>query len=187
MKKYSSEEIELFLLSIDSFLEKNVSIIIIGGTAAALAYKVTEVTQDIDTWNSIEGLKQAYERAKEQTALEIPLGQVSVSDAPSNFEDRLTIYKPELFKKLQVIIPEVIDLILMKTLRAYAHDLDAIEQMVKNQKVKSEDLIARYKDEMDAVVGDKRKHDVSFLGMLERCYGEKIAKKAQSEIGFISL
>lgn len=184
MKKYTSEEIEMFLMSIDEFLQEESSVIIIGGTAAALAYKVTEATKDIDTWNSVEALKEAYEKAKEKTSLSIPLGQVSVSDAPYNFEDRLELYKPEIFKKLKVIVPEVIDLILMKTLRSYAHDLDAIEQMVKNQKIESGDLIQRYIDEMDAIVGDKRKHDISFLAMLERCYGEPVSKKAQKQMNF---
>ncbi len=187
IKKYTSEDIEKFLLSIDHFLTKNESIIIIGGTAASLAYQVTESTKDIDTWNSIEGLKEAYEKAKIHSSLSIPLEQVSVADAPTNFEDRLTIYRPEIFTRLQVIVPEVIDLILMKTLRAYSHDLDAIEQMVKSQNVKYQNLILRYTHEMNATIGDKRKHDINFLAMIERCYDTITAKKAQKEIKFTPL
>lgn len=184
MRKFTSEEIELFLKSIDSFLKKEVSVLIIGGTAAALAYKVTEATKDIDTWNSIEQLQEAYLKAKKDTRLEIPLGQVSVSDAPYNFEDRLKEYKPELFAKLKVIVPEVIDLILMKTIRGYSHDIDAIEQMVKNENVKLDDLTNRYINEMGSAVGNKRDIDLNFLGVVERCYGEKAAASAQKKIGF---
>lgn len=184
MKKYTSKEIEAFLQAIDQFLEEESSVIIIGGTAAALAYKVTEATKDIDTWNSVEGLKDAYAKAKEKTNLDIPLEKVSVSDAPYYFEERLTYYKPDIFKKLKVIIPEVADLILMKTLRSYAHDLDAIEQMVKSQKVDADVLIQRYIDEMGAIIGDKRKHDISFLAMLERCYGDLTSKKAAKKMNF---
>lgn len=185
MKRFTAEELENFLISIDSFLTKEVVIIVIGGTAAALAYKVTESTQDIDTWNSTKGLTKAYEQAKEETKLNIPLGQVFVGDAPHGFEDRLVPYKPEVFKKLKVLVPEVIDLILMKTLRGYEHDLKAIEQMVKNEKVKSQDLIVRYVEELGAAIGNKRKLDMNFLGMIERCFGRKVAEKAQQEIGFI--
>lgn len=184
MTKYTAKDIETFLKTIDDLLEKKVEVIIIGGTAAALAYKVTEATQDIDTWNSIQGLVSAYEKAKETTGLEIPMGQVSVSDAPHDFEDRLVDFKPTQFKKLQIKLPEVIDLILMKTLRGYSHDLDAIEQMVKNESVRFEDLLHRYVTELGAAIGDKRKLDINFLAMIERCYGDTLAATAKKGIGF---
>lgn len=183
MKRYTAAEIETFLKTIDSFLTKKVEIIIIGGTAAALAYKVTKATQDIDTWNSTRGLETAYKKAKEETGLEIPLGQVSVGDAPHDFEDRLEVYKPAVFKLLVVKVPDAADLVLMKTLRGYEHDLEAIEEIVKNEKIKADVLIERYINELGAAIGDKKKLDFNFLAMIERCYGETIAKNAKKELG----
>ena len=184
MKKYTAKEIEGFLKTIDGFLKKEVEIIVIGGTAAALAYHVSKVTQDIDTWNSIKGLAKAYEQAKEETGLNIPLSQVTVGDAPHDFEDRLVIYKPGAFQNLKVLIPEVIDLILMKTLRGYEHDLEAIDEMVKSEKVKFEDVLDRYVKELGAAIGEKRKLDLNFLAMVERCYGDGKAEIARKRIGF---
>jgi len=185
VKKYTAIEIEKFLRGIDSFLKKKVSVIIIGGTAAALAYKVSMATQDIDTWNSTKDLKDAYEKAKKSTGLEIPLGQVSVGDAPINFEDRLEVFKPQKFKKLIVKVPEVGDLILMKTLRGYEHDLESIEEMVKTQKVKAEILTQRYATELGSAIGNKRVLDINFLAMIERCFGKREAEKSKKTIGFV--
>jgi hypothetical protein len=72
----------------------------------------------------------------------------------------------------------------MKTLRGYSHDLDAIEQMVKKKKVRAKALVKRYSEELNEAVGDKRKFDMNFLAMIERCYGKKEATKAQKAIGF---
>jgi predicted nucleotidyltransferase len=75
LKKYTAKETEQFLKTIDSFLSKEVEIIIIGGTAAALAYKVSMATQDIDTWNSTQGILTAHKKAKVKTKLDIPMGK----------------------------------------------------------------------------------------------------------------
>lgn len=184
MRKFTAKELEQFLLAIDSLLTKDVEVIIIGGTAAALAYKVSMATQDIDTWNSIKGLESAYKKAKVQTQLDIPMGRVSVGDAPYNFEDRLVHFKPKKFKKLKVLIPDVVDLILMKTLRGYEHDLNAIAFMVKNKKVKSGILIGRYLKELSSTIGEKRKLDMNFIAMIEKCYGANQGKIVQKKIGF---
>lgn len=183
MKRYTAKEIEMFLKTMDSFLLKEVEIIIIGGTAAALAYNVTKATQDIDTWNSTKDLTEAYEMAKEKTSLDIPLGQVPVGDAPYNFEDRLIAYRPKSFNKLRILFPEIIDLILMKTLRGYEHDLEAIEEMIKNKKVAVDGLIKRYVEELVSAIGDKKKIDLNFLAVVERCYDAKALKSAVAKIG----
>lgn len=175
MRKFTAKELEQFLLAIDGLLTKKVEVIIIGGTAAALAYKVSMATQDIDTWNSIKGLESAYKKAKEQTQLDIPMGRVSVGDAPYNFEDRLVQFKPKKFKKLKILMPDVVDLILMKTLRGYEHDLKAIASMVQKNKVKPKVLIDRYLTELSAAIGDKRKRDLNFIAVIEKCFGKKAA------------
>jgi len=64
-------------------------------------------------------VKQAYEKAKKDTGLDIPLSQAGVADAPYNFEDRLTTYDEIPMQKLVVRIPEIHDLILMKGIRCY--------------------------------------------------------------------
>lgn len=185
MKKYTAEEIRLFLMAMDNFCTTSYEVILIGGSAAALAYKVIDATQDIDSWNNVNKVTEAYEKAKKTTGLNIPFGQASVSDAPYSFEERLIDYEPETFKKLKVKIPEVIDLILMKTTRGYEHDLNAIEQMVVSQNVKLEPLTERFMTEMNSVVIIGRNSlNLNFLAMIERCYGENAAAWAQAKIGY---
>jgi hypothetical protein len=170
MRDYSAKEIDHFLSKVDSFLKKKAELILIGGTAALLAYKTSQATSDIDTWNPIDQLKKAYELAKKETGFDIPLSQTTVADPPYNFEDRLELYNQGSYKHLVVKVPEVIDLILMKTMRGYAHDLDAVEEMVRNRNVKMESLVDRYIAEMGSAVAPKEKRDLNFLAMIERCY-----------------
>lgn len=85
--KYTSKDVQTLLKVIDANLDKKFEIILIGGAAGLLAYKATRLTQDIDTFNKIGALKSAYEKAKQDTGLEIPLSQAGVADAPYNFED----------------------------------------------------------------------------------------------------
>ncbi len=185
MKKYTVAEIKTFLKAMDDFAIAGSEIILIGGSAAALAYSVVDTTQDIDSWNNVDRVKEAYEKAKVSTGLYIPFGKVSVSDGPYNFEDRLIDFEPESFKNLHVKVPEVIDLILMKTVRAYEHDLNAIEQMIKTQNVHLGDLVERYIAEMGSVViVTKAGLDLHFLAMIGRCYGEKAAFKIQEKIEY---
>ncbi len=75
----------------------------------------------------------------------------------------------------------------MRTLRCYEHDLEAIEEMVRNEKNKADDLIERYTKELGAAIGDKRKLDFNFLAIIERCFGEKVAQRALSRLNWIEL
>ncbi len=185
MKKYTVDEIKFFLKAMDRFTTQKCKIIIIGGSAAALAYNVTTATQDIDSYNSINAAKEAYDKAKKETGLNIPFTKASVSDGPYFFEDRLIDFEPESFKNIKLQIPEVIDLILMKTVRGFENDIIAIEQMIENQKVKLKDLIDRYTKEMGSVVViSKDKLDLNFLVIVERCYGAVAAQKVQTLIGY---
>lgn len=70
----------------------------------------------------------------------------------------------------------------MKSLRAEANDLKAIEQMVKIKKVKASLLIDRYIKELSETVGHKKTLDLNFLAMLARCYGDKVAETAEKKI-----
>jgi Nucleotidyltransferase of unknown function (DUF6036) len=87
-RKYTNKDVQTLLKAIDANLDKKFEITLIGGAAALLAYKATRLTQDIDSFNKIAALESAYEKAKKDTGLEIPLSQAGVADVPYNFEDR---------------------------------------------------------------------------------------------------
>ena len=177
MKRFTKTEIERLLKAIDANLESTAEIIIIGGAAALLGYKATRITADIDSFNKVSALKEAYEKAKDETGLKIPLSQAGVADGPYNFEDRLITYKRLKLKKLTLQIPEIHDLILMKTIRGYEHDLEVIEEIYKKNKVSEKILIERYEIEMDHVIGNKRTLDLNFAAVLSRCFGDATGQK----------
>ena len=174
--EYGSDDLKRLLKSIDTHLDRKVEIILIGGTAALLAYKATRLTHDIDSFGKITtALQKAYELAKAETGLEIPLSQAGVAEAPYSFEDRLIPYDQGSFNYLHVLIPEIHDFILMKTARAYEHDLDVIEEISKKNKVKKDVLFERFDKEMDHIIGNENNLKQNFAAVLSRCFGDKVA------------
>jgi predicted nucleotidyltransferase len=177
LRKYTRREFNTLLKAIDANLEQKVEIIVIGGAAALLRYKSSHLTSDIDSFNNVNKLQAAYKKAKKETGLDIPLSQAGVADGPYNFEDRLKAYKGISMKKLIVKIPEIHDLILMKTVRGYEHDLEVIEEMCKKNRVSQKVLVERYKAEMGHVIGNKSTLDLNFAAMLSRCFGDAAAQR----------
>jgi hypothetical protein len=90
---------------------------------------VTRATDDIDAWTAIQTeLAAAAEKARAATGLDVPLEKSGVADAPFDFESRLQRILPGL-RRLRVMVPEKHDLVLMKAMRCYEHDLQAIEEI----------------------------------------------------------
>ena len=174
-QKYTDEDFKKLLKAIDSHLTKKAELILIGGAAALLAYKATRLTQDIDSFNNIKALEKAYEEAKKETGLDIPMSQAGVAEAPYNFEDRLVSYDLKL-KNLIVKVPEIHDFILMKTVRGYEHDLEVIEQISKKNEIDKSILIERFEKEMNEAVGNKRALQLNFAAVLERCFDIETGK-----------
>lgn len=164
---FGRDKIVIFFKALDGELDKGFELILIGGTAAALAYRVTRATQDIGVINTLEGVKRAYNKAQKKTGIEIPIEQVAVYDAPYEYEDRLKKYKKIRLKKLILKVPEIHDLILMKTVRGYEHDFDVIEEIIKKNKVSKKILEDRIKNEMTHVIGDENKLKLNFEVLLE--------------------
>lgn len=60
LKKYTQKEFHALLEAIDRNLEAEAEAIIIGGAAAVLCYKSTTWTSDIDTFNNVNSIREAY-------------------------------------------------------------------------------------------------------------------------------
>lgn len=182
---YGLNEIKHLLLAIDSHLQKKVDIVVIGGTAALLAYKATRLTQDIDSFTTITAeLNKAYELAKKETGLDIPMSKAGVADVPYEFESRLEKCKDIPLEYLNILIPEIHDYILIKTVRGYAHDLDVIEEVSKKNKVNQNLLIKRFETEMTHVTGDSERLQYNFASVLARCFGEPVAEQWMESRGY---
>lgn len=184
MKRFTKSELSRFLLAIDTHMQQPSTIIVIGGTAALLAYQATRATQDIDTFNPVTGLQKAYAQAKKVTGLNVPLSQATIADAPYHFEDRLQPFQDLPLQRLTILIPEVIDLILMKVIRAAEHDLETIQELIQQQQVSLAALIERYKSEMDHIIGEPQKLKLNFLTMIEENFVNADVASLSQEIGF---
>ena len=150
----------------------------IGGTAAALHYGVTRATHDIDTWTIVQDdLAAAAERARVSTGLDIPVTQSGVADAPFDFESRLERVLPHL-DRLRVFVPEKHDLALMKAIRGYEHDLQAIAEIHAHSPLDPETLIRRFQDEM-APIGDPARIRGNILAVVERLFPDAVEDVAR--------
>lgn len=175
---YLREQLEQFLEAVDAALIEPARVIVIGGTAAALHYGVTQATHDIDTWNTIQGsLAVAVEKARQITGLPVPFQQSGVADAPYRFESRLERVLPQL-ARLTVQVPERHDLVLMKTMRCDEHDLDAISEMHAYAPLDLEVLVQRFKDEMNAAIGDPQRIRGNLLVVVERLFPHEVDRVA---------
>ena len=128
--RHPPHELEHFVEAIDAALTEPASILVIGGAAAALAYGATRPTDDIDTFHPLTPVVQrAVEAAQRSTGLNISVSFAAVADAPYDFEDRLVPIRGLRLNRLTIVVPERHDLVLMKTLRGYQHDVEVIEQI----------------------------------------------------------
>ena len=175
-RRYTVEELQALLQGIDAHLNAPFEIILIGGAAALLAYKATHLTHDIDLFNDVDKILSAYEKAKEKTGLEIPFSKAAVAEAPYNYDERLITYGDIPLKNLVVRIPDIHDLILIKTIRSDQHDLEVIEEIAQKNKIDASILINRFQTEMDHVIVNRARLRINFAAVLARCFGEDVAE-----------
>ena len=180
MKTFVTTEIETFLLAVDRHMTAPFQITVIGGAAAALAYKVVDYTKDIDTMGgkSLKPIELACRKAAEETGLNIPIEATGVADGPYNYEDRLMIVEIKGLKKLKVFVPEINDLALMKILRANANDIETVKQLHANHDLDFNVLVERFNDEMTHVIGSQRDIRLKFLATIESVFGETKMNRA---------
>jgi hypothetical protein len=173
VRRYSARQLALFLRALDEELESLLDVILIGGSAAALAYQATRTTLDIDTWNSpFEDLAEAIEQAREKTGLAVPVEHAGVADAPYDFEERLQPLDLPGVTKLRLRVPEKHDLVLMKMIRGYEHDLETAREIHDRHGLDLDVLLRRYTEEMSHVVADPGALDLNLLALVERLFGD---------------
>jgi hypothetical protein len=172
VRSYVRAEIERFLRAVDKALKRRATIIVIGGSAVAVKYRVDLPTTDIDTFNAIgPELKRAIDSAREATGLRMPVEQSGVADGPYGFEDRLLRALPSL-QRLMLLVPERHDLALMKTVRGDLGDFEKLRAVHEKMPFDLSVLLERYEEEMGHVVIDPRRLRGNFLGLVEELFPE---------------
>lgn len=172
MRSYVRAEIERFLRAVDKALKRRATIIVIGGGAVVVKYRVDLPTTDIDTFNAIgHELRRAIDLAREATGLPMPFEQSGVADGPYGFEDRLVRAMPSL-RRLILLVPERHDLALMKTVRGDLADFEKLRAVHQKTPFDLSVLLQRYEEEMGHVVIDPRRLRGNFLGLVEELFPE---------------
>ena len=180
---FSASDLERFLRAVDRYLGEEVSIVLIGGGAAAIAYKVDIGTTDLDTFGTpLQPLELAMEQARAETGLRIPVSDTAVAEVPIDYEDRLQRQLADL-PRLTVFALEKHDLALSKAVRAEENDLAAMDELHKLNPLDEGTLVTRYLNEMDQANGRRRGLDENFLLLISRLYGEMPCSRARRRIG----
>lgn len=108
MRKFVTDELRSFLEAVDRNLSSPHRITVIGGTAAALAYRAGGGTRDIDIAENLPAdLQEAITQARKETGFEIPVERPGVWDGPYNYEDRLELLDFG-FMRLEISVPAAI-------------------------------------------------------------------------------
>lgn len=174
MRYYVRAEIERFLRAVDKALKRRATVIVIGGGAAALKYRIDDPTTDIDTFSALgDHLRRAIAAARKATGLPIPFEQSGVADGPYDFEGRLLRALPSL-TRLTVLVPERHDLALMKTVRGDQADFAKLQAIHQRKRFDLSVLLQRYEQEMGHVVIDPRRLRGNFLALVESLFPEAV-------------
>jgi hypothetical protein len=182
-RKWASKELAEFLRLVDAELDERCVIVLIGGAALSLGYHSSHATADLDIWSPSRGaFWAAVARVKKSVPDSVPAEHAAIAEPPYDFEDRLVQLKVEGLKHLEVLVPEAHDLALLKTGRAEAHDLDAIEDIHRAHPLKLETLVARYRETLPQVMGPKSRFKLNFLAVVARLFGEEAALRLEGKL-----
>ncbi|MBK7862502.1 MAG: hypothetical protein IPJ65_28625 [Archangiaceae bacterium] len=172
---------------VDAELSSPWQIVLIGGGAVALKYKGSHATTDLDLWSvasadsSERDFWDAVDRATAGSRVHVPIQKAPIAEPPYSFEERLLKVPIAGLTKLEVLVPDAHDLVLMKVARGEAHDLDAIEDIHRAVSLDLETLVARYRETVPQVVGSKEMHRLNFLAAVGRLFGERAAERVDTQ------
>lgn len=182
MKQFAAREIVAFLRAVDAHLERPFRLDLIGGAAAALAFRTASGTLDIDAANSVAGIERACEAARRDSHLDIPLGTAGIHDGPYGHESRMRRVPVRGLKRLQVFVPEKHDWALMKIVRLIDKDIEDIKEVADTVGFSTSVFLKRFLEEMTRVIGRRSELVMNFLAMMEELYGEAEADEMERTI-----
>lgn len=129
MPLFRRRELVRFLKAVDRLIDRPFRVDIIGGSAAAIAFRAKSGTMDMDLVTDVSLVESSIELARLKTGLHIPVSFTSVYDAPYLYEHRMKRVLRRDLKKLQVFIPEKHDWALMKIVRFLDKDIEDIVEV----------------------------------------------------------
>jgi hypothetical protein len=182
MRLFAARELRAFLKAVDRHALTPSRLVVIGGAAAALSFRATSGTADIDTANNTTGLREACEHARRETGWELPLGPAGVFDGPYEYESRLKRVSIRGLRNLQVLVPEKHDWALMKIVRLIEKDIEDIREVAGRIGLDPSILLDRFLSEMTHVIGRRETLVLNFLAMMEELFGKAEADRMEKAI-----
>ena len=189
MKQAGEEELFEFLKDIDArfegeALKSRVTLFVLGGAAAVIAYGSRRGTQDIDAWLEDKRVSEKLERlAGKDTDLAKKHGiyfqaantSFMLIEEPEWRDRSIEILKGRL-KHFKVMAVGKEDLILSKLGRYNDRDREDIRFLTEERKVDVKKLIAYYKAARGFYIGQLSTLDSTFNVVLEEHFGHKPLK-----------
>jgi hypothetical protein len=183
MTRFDKAQLVTFIRSLDRNLEEPLSVVVIGGAAAAVGYDSHTKTADIDVFTNlsksqVRHLSEAAKCAQSETGLAVGIGHTAVADLPFNYEDRLKPIRGLKLRKTTIFVPDKYDLALSKTMRGHPHDIEAIEGIHERHHLALKTLVDRFETELlGEAVADPRKICLNVAMVVARLYGFDEGKK----------
>jgi hypothetical protein len=185
LTRFDRAQLAAFLRSIDRHLAEKLEATVIDGAAAAVGYDSNTRTSNVDVFSlrgSEKALTQAAAQARQETGLGVAIGSAAVAHLPYNYETRLKPIRGLTLRKLTILVPDKYDLALSKTVRAYPHDIDAIEGIHESHRLARKTLIDRFESELlNQAIADRRKLALNMAMVIARIHGfeegRKLAKR----------
>src|SRR5688572_8476625 len=78
--------------------------------------------------------------------------------------------------------PSANDFAMLKTVRGYAHDLDAVEALHHRKPLELVTLIDRYRSTATQAIGDPKRLRANFLALVARLYGDEAADTVETQL-----
>lgn len=173
MIRFDRSQLIAFLRAIDRNLAEPVSLLLVGGAAASIAYGARIRTADIDVLHSSsDNVLTAARRARQQTGLGVTVGAAPVAELPYRFRERVKKVRGVEFDRLTITVPDKYDLVLSKALRAYPHDMEAISEIHAGHKLSRRTLVRRFETElMNLATADPARIRLNMAMLVSRLYG----------------
>jgi hypothetical protein len=165
-----------FLTEVDALLPNQVEVHCIGGFVVSLHYGLPRPTGDIDVYlvlpvhfaNDLQAMAGPSSALAKKYKLHFQ--QVTVTNLPENYEDRLKEMLPGQFKRLRLFAPDPYDLILSKIERNSSKDRDDVEYLAKTLSLDRALLRERYQQELRPNLNNEARHDLTLSLWIDSCF-----------------
>jgi len=170
-----------FFHEIDSWLEEETVLEILGGFAITQVYGSSRTTADIDvvSINPRRSSQKLMEIAGEGSSLhkkyKVYLDSARIAPLPENYEDRLMELVVESFTHLRLFVLDPYDIALAKIERNIQRDRDDVKYLARIVPFDLSVLKERYEKELRPILGNPSREDLTIQLWIETIQEERLS------------